>query len=50
MWKALAIIALGLIALMFLYPLIKSLIWLGVIALAIYGAIVLFSDSKSKSG
>lgn len=49
MWKALAIIAIGLIALTFLYPLVKSLIWLGVIALALYGAFALFVDSKTSS-
>ncbi len=49
MWKALAIIVVGLVALAVLYPLIKSLIWLGVVGLAIYGAIVLFSDDKTKS-
>ncbi|GAB10273.1 hypothetical protein GOARA_056_00200 [Gordonia araii NBRC 100433] len=50
LWKALAIIVIGLLALMILYPLIKSLIWLGILALAIYGAVMLFVDKDKKSG
>ncbi len=49
MWKVLAVIILGFIALALLYPLIKSLIWLGVLALAAYGAFALFVDSKTGS-
>ncbi len=49
MWKALAFIALGIVALLFLYPLIKGLIWIGIVLLALYGAFALFVDAKTKT-
>ncbi|ACY22734.1 hypothetical protein Gbro_3542 [Gordonia bronchialis DSM 43247] len=48
-WKVLGIIAVVLIALAVIGPLLKGLFWLALIALAIYGGLMLFRSSKRTS-
>ncbi|GAB24045.1 hypothetical protein GOPIP_061_00520 [Gordonia polyisoprenivorans NBRC 16320 = JCM 10675] len=49
-WKVLGIIAIVLIALAMLGPILKGLFWIGLIGLAVYGAIMLLRASRSKGG
>ncbi|MFT3899087.1 MAG: hypothetical protein QM728_02420 [Gordonia sp. (in: high G+C Gram-positive bacteria)] len=47
LWKVAAIVGVGLVLLMILEPIIKGLIWIGILALAVYGGLVLFTGGKS---
>lgn len=49
-WKILGVIAVGLIVLALLGPIIKGLLWIGVIALAVYGGYMIFRSTRSGSG
>ncbi|MFT4200295.1 hypothetical protein [Gordonia sp. (in: high G+C Gram-positive bacteria)] len=48
-WKAIAVIGIALVALIVLEPVIKGLIWIGILALAVYGGLMLLSGGKSGS-
>lgn len=48
-WKILGVIVAVLIVLAFIGPLLKGLFWIGFVALAIYGAVVLFKRMRNGS-